>query len=122
MVEVTDSAIKNIKAYLAQNNIDSAIRVAMMGGCGGPSLGLAIDESTPNDQVHEQDDLRFLVDKELLTQCGSVKIDFVEPTATSGCGCGGGGGYVVSSANPLAGAGGGCGCSGGSCSSSGCDC
>ena len=118
MVEVTEIAIKNIKEYLSQNNIDSAIRVAMMGGCGGPSLGLPIDESKSTDEVHEQDDLRFLVDKDLLAQCGSVKIDFVEPKATSGCGCSGGGGYVVSSANPIAGAGGGC---GGSCSS-GCGC
>jgi len=119
MVEVTDNAIKNIKAYLAANNIDSAIRVAMMGGCGGPSLGLAIDESKPGDQVHEQEDVRFLVDKDLLAQCGSVKIDFVEPQTTEGgCGCGGGGGYKVSSANPLADAGGGC---GGSCAS-GCSC
>lgn len=32
MLEVTDLAAKNIKSYLDQNNIDSAIRVAMMQG------------------------------------------------------------------------------------------
>jgi len=32
MLAVTDSAIKNLKSYLEQNNIDSAIRVAIMQG------------------------------------------------------------------------------------------
>jgi len=32
MLEVTDLATKNLKSYLDQNNIDSAIRVAIMQG------------------------------------------------------------------------------------------
>jgi len=32
MLEVTDLAIENIKAYMEQNNIDSALRVALMQG------------------------------------------------------------------------------------------
>ena len=32
MLEVTDLAAQNIKNYLDQNNIDSAIRVALMQG------------------------------------------------------------------------------------------
>ncbi len=32
MFEVTDVAIKNLKAYMEQNNIDSAIRIALMQG------------------------------------------------------------------------------------------
>ncbi|MFH1217545.1 MAG: Fe-S cluster assembly protein HesB [Pseudomonadota bacterium] len=32
MLNVTDLAIKNLKAYMEQNNIDSAIRVALMQG------------------------------------------------------------------------------------------
>ena len=32
MLEVTDLAIKNLKAYMADNNIDSPIRVALMSG------------------------------------------------------------------------------------------
>ena len=118
MIEVTELAIKNILAYLAQNNIDSAIRVAVKGGCGGPSLGLALDDAKDGDEIHEQGALRVVIGRELLAQCGSGKIDFIEPKAGAGCGCGGGGGYQVSSAKPLTGAGGGC---GGTCSS-GCGC
>ena len=32
MLEVTDLAIKNLKSYMAENNVDSAIRVALMQG------------------------------------------------------------------------------------------
>lgn len=32
MLEVTSSAIQNLKSYLSQNNIDSAVRVALMQG------------------------------------------------------------------------------------------
>ena len=32
MLEVTDLAIKNLKDYMDQNNIDSALRVALMQG------------------------------------------------------------------------------------------
>ncbi len=32
MFEVTDSAITNLKTYLSQNNIDSAVRIALMQG------------------------------------------------------------------------------------------
>ena len=32
MLEVTGSAVENLKSYLAQNNIESAVRIAMMQG------------------------------------------------------------------------------------------
>lgn len=32
MLEVTDLAVSNLKDYMAQNNVDSALRVALMQG------------------------------------------------------------------------------------------
>lgn len=32
MLEVTDLAVKNLKAYMRENNIDSPLRVALMRG------------------------------------------------------------------------------------------
>ncbi|PIE59324.1 MAG: Fe-S cluster assembly protein HesB [Desulfobulbus propionicus] len=32
MFEVTESAVKNLKSYKEQNNIESAIRIALMQG------------------------------------------------------------------------------------------
>jgi Fe-S cluster assembly iron-binding protein IscA len=100
MFEITDLAASNLRAYLDQNKVDSAIRIALMqGGCSGPSLGLALDEAKASDKVFEEGTLKFLVDGDLLDKCGTVKV-----------------GFAITSANSL-GTGGGC-CSGGSCGGS----
>ena len=108
MFEVTDLAIKNLKAYMEQNSIDSAIRIALMqGGWSGPSLGLALDEPKDSDKVFDQDELKFLIEAGLLTSCGSIKVDFVDAGPRSG--------FSISSSIPLGGSGA-CGSCGGSCS------
>ena len=56
----------------------------------------------------EEGDLKFLVDGDLLTRCGAVKVDFIEAGSRSG--------FAITAANSL-GTGGGC-CSGGSCGGS----
>ena len=107
MLEVTELATQNLKSYMEENNIDSALRVAIMGGgWAGPSLGLALDEPKDNDAKYEQDGLTFVVDNGLLTTCGSIKIDFVDAGMRSG--------FSISSTNPI----GGGGCSSASCGSS----
>jgi iron-sulfur cluster assembly protein len=109
MFEVTESAVENLKAYLSQNNIDSAVRVALMqGGWAGPSLGLALDESKENDEIFKEDELTFLVEQNLLNTCGSIKIDFIDAGYRSG--------FSITSANPI----GGGGCSSGSCATGSC--
>jgi iron-sulfur cluster assembly protein len=106
---VTDLAVSKLKEYMAQNNIDSALRVALMqGGCSGPSLGLALDEPKDNDKIFENNSLKFLIEKGLLETCGSVKVEYLDAGPRSGFG--------ITSAKPLGG-GGGC---GGSCSSGTC--
>jgi iron-sulfur cluster assembly protein len=120
MLEVSDLAVTKVKEYLAENNITSAVRVAIMsGGCSGPALSLALDEKKDSDTVFEFDGLKFLVDGAVTTNCGAIKVDYVEET--SGCGCsgssGGGAGFSVSSERPLSTGGGGC---GGSCGSGSC--
>lgn len=114
MLEVTETAGQKLKEYLEQNKIESAVRVALMSGCGGPSLGLALDESKQTDAAVDREGVRVLIDNDLLAQCGGVRVDFVEG---SGCGCSSG--FSVTSSIPLKGAAGGC---GGSCSSGSCGC
>lgn len=113
MLEVTEKAGQKLKEYLEQNKIESAVRVALMGGCGGPSLGLALDLSKESDTSTDRDGIRVIIDSELLGQCGVVRVDYSDG---SGCGCSGGG-FSVTSSVPLPSAAGGC---GGSCSSGGC--
>ena len=106
---VTDLAVTKLKEYLSQNNITSALRVALMqGGWAGPSLGLALDEPKEDDKVYDQDDLTFLVEESLLETCGAINVEYVDAGPRSGFG--------ITSANPV----GGGGCSSGSCSSGDC--
>ena len=109
MFTITELAAGNLRAYLEQNKVDSPIRIALMqGGCSGPSLGLALDEAKEQDKVFAENNLTFLVDGDLLEQCGAVKVGFTEAGSRSG--------YAITAANTL-GTGGGC-CSGGSCGGS----
>ncbi|MBM9537854.1 hypothetical protein JWG43_12300 [Desulfobulbus alkaliphilus] len=65
---------------------------------------MALDEPKDNDKVYEENGLQFLVDENLLEQCGAVKVDFIEAGYRSG--------FSITSANPIG--------SGGSCSSGSC--
>ncbi|MCW5201929.1 IscA/HesB family protein [Desulfobulbus sp. US1] len=118
MLEVTETAITNVKEYLREQNIESAVRIVMMsGGCSGPGLGLALDEAKENDLTSEQDGVNFLVEKVLAETCGTITVDFTEASG-SGCGCSGGG-FSIKSEKPLSGddekSGCGCSCTSGSC-------
>jgi len=123
VVEITEAAEAALKQYFEQNNfdIDAPVRVRKHTGCGGTSLALAFDDPGPGDKTFTRNGMNFIVDEGLLGECGSIKIDFAEPTPGDGCGCSGGGGLSITSANPIAettGPGGGCGCSSsGSCGS-----
>jgi len=105
--------MQKIKDYLSRNNIDSAIRVTLMeGGCSGPALGIVLDKATGDDRLFASEGVDFIIHESLLTDCGSVKIDFIEPDGSDcGCGCGGGGGFEITSERPVAPT---CGCSCGS--------
>ena len=37
---------------------------------------MALDEPKDNDEVHEDEAFSIVVDKQLLTECGGVNIDF----------------------------------------------
>jgi iron-sulfur cluster assembly accessory protein len=116
MLEVTQSALANVKNYLDQQKIDSAVRVNLMSGsCAGPRLGLAIDDANAkdNDHIFDHGGVIFLVDKGVAETCGAIKVDFIEEK-DAGCGCGGGG-FVITNEKPLSGSSCGCSCSSGSC-------
>ncbi len=113
MLEVTKLAVENVKDYMRQEKIDSAIRVTLMsGGYAGPSLGLGVDEARDNDHSFDHDGVSFVVDKGLAKTCGSIKVDFIDKQDDGCCN----GGFAVTSEKPLSGEGCGCSCTSGSCS------
>ncbi len=106
MFEITKAAADNLKAYLEQNKVDSAVRVALMqGGCSGSALGLALDEAKDADKVFAEDSLKFIISEDLLSQCGAIKVDFIDAGYRSG--------FSITSDKPIGG--GGCGSCSGSC-------
>lgn len=102
MLELTDSARKELEAYFAGKE-KSSIRIYLApGGCCGPRLALALDAATDQDQAEEQGGFTFCINKDLLAQVQGVKIDLTQM------------GFSVDPVAPLPQSGGGCGsCSGG---------
>ena len=119
MLQVTESAIENLKEYLEKNDINSAVRVVLQSSCSGTNLSLGLDDKKASDKVFENDGVTFLVEDAIFATTGAIKVDFIK---SSGCGCGGAsgsGGFAVSSEKKLSRAGS---CSIGSCSTGSCGC
>ena len=71
---------------------------------------MALDEPKDSDLKVEEGGLTFLVDSDLMKNCGDIKIDFADSGMRSG--------FTISSRIPVSGGGGGCssgGCGSGSC-------
>ena len=110
MLEVTNQANEKLVEYMQSNNLRSALRIFLtQGGCSGPALALALDERKQDDEQFLFEPLTFVVEKALMTQCGSITVDFIDAGSRSG--------FSVQSSIPLPGGGG---CSSGSCGSGGC--
>lgn len=105
-VKVTDSAVKEFKKALKENNMsleEHVVRVSVQaGGCSGFSYGLGFetnDELNPDQDVVENfEGLKVVVDKKSLLFLDGTTIDWVEdlnqrgfkfnnPNATKTCGC-----------------------------------
>jgi iron-sulfur cluster assembly protein len=99
MLEITDLATEKLKEYLTERKITGPVRVAVMQGCAGASLGLTLDEQRTDDTLVELDGLQVIMDSKLLRECGRTRVDF-KTASGSGCGCGGGG-FIVASEIPL---------------------
>lgn len=107
MIELTPEAQKELEAYF-EGKDKGTIRIYLApGGCSGPRLALALDETGADDSEEEAGGFKFCINKELLDQIKGAKIELtpmgfmVEPenplpeSAGGGCGgcCGGCGGH-----------------------------
>ena len=92
MLEVSEAALVTIKEWLQPKKNLPSVRVTVKdGSCSGPSLRISVDEAEEGDQIFEMPGVRFVVDKELLSSCGSIQIDHSASQNTCCCsgGCGG---------------------------------
>lgn len=86
-----------------------SIRIYLASGCGGPRLGLALDDTKDSDQVFEIEGYSFLMENDLFEQAKPVTVTFDQ-----------GMGFAVQSSIVFPESGDGCSSGGGGCSSCGC--
>lgn len=101
-VHFTDSAMNEIKRLIAAEGFDNTkkLRVGVKGGgCSGMTYVLDFDAVKNNDDLFEQEDLQFIIDKAHGIYLFGMEIDwegglnsrgftFKNPNASSTCGCG----------------------------------
>ncbi|WP_417909521.1 IscA/HesB family protein [Candidatus Electronema sp. PJ] len=99
MLAISSAALEQLKGYLDDQLINSAIRITLMkGSCAGRNLRFTVDEARGNDYIIKQDGIQFLLDKRLAADCGLITIDFDERFDHCPC-CGRDGGFRFSSEN-----------------------
>ncbi|MDR1856493.1 MAG: IscA/HesB family protein [Desulfovibrio sp.] len=74
MLELTDSARKELEAYF-ENKEKATIRIYAANGCCGARLALALDDATPDDHTEEKGGFTFCMNKELLSQVQGVTVN-----------------------------------------------
>ncbi len=106
MFSVSEKASEMIKEFLKDQKETPSIRIFIQeGGCSGPSLGMALDESKENDEVFEDRGVTFLIEKELFEMAKPIAVEFITTPRGSG--------FKLNSS--MVQEGGGCGSCGGSC-------
>ncbi len=104
MLEVTQEAQAQVKAYFADKPIQPIRIFLHNSGCGGPQIVMALDTPKEDDETFSVGEFEFLVDKTFLTQAQPIKVDF-HPT-----------GFKITSSMELPQGCGGCGSSSNCCS------
>lgn len=90
MLEITDLAKTQLKAFKEGENTELPIRIAIMSGAAGkPNLGVMPDEALENDEIQEFDGVQVIIDKGLLEYCKKITVDYVK-MESSGCSIDGG--------------------------------
>ena len=85
MLEVTEKANEMIKEFLKDRDEIPAIRIMLsQGGWAGPSLGMALDEQRDQDEVFDDNGLKFVVEKDLFERAKPMKVDYVNSPMGSG--------------------------------------
>jgi iron-sulfur cluster assembly accessory protein len=105
MVEITDSAVQELKSLMeSENKEDYALRIFVAGiGCSGVQYGMALDNEKNDDDVTvTSKEVKVVMAPDVVEELNEAKIDFIEspegkgfiidnPKAVSACGsCGSG--------------------------------
>jgi len=86
MLNVTEKANEMIGNFLKGKEGPSYIRVFLSQGgcCSGPSLGMALDEPKVNDEIIKNNEITYLIEKDLYDKIKPINIDFIDSSMGSG--------------------------------------
>lgn len=78
MLKVTATAQKEFNDYFKEKEV-KPVRIFLSNqGCGGPSIGLAVDELKENDIFYDIGGIKYIVNKELMLNARPIEIDYKE--------------------------------------------
>jgi len=86
MLNITEKANEMIGSFLKGKEEPSYVRIFLSQGgcCSGPSLGMALDEPNVNDEVIKDNNITYLIEKDLYNQIKPINIDFIDSAMGSG--------------------------------------
>lgn len=85
MIEVTGKASEAVKKVMEERSLEGSLRVFLnAGGCGGPSLAMAIDEAHDDDLTFDVAGMSYVISRELDEKSGGVTIDYMDQGYATG--------------------------------------
>ena len=86
MLQITQKANEMISSFLKERGELAYVRIFLSDGgcCSGPSLGMALDEPQDNDEIIKDNEITYLIDKDLLNRAKPINIDFIDSAMGSG--------------------------------------
>ncbi|MCG8685763.1 MAG: IscA/HesB family protein [Desulfobacterales bacterium] len=94
MIKVSEAAQQQVNAYFEGKNVQPVRIFLNNGGCGGPSLAMALDQTTEKDAVFTHGGIDYIMDKTLLESANPVIVDYsgmgfrLDSSLELGGGCG----------------------------------
>ncbi|HCY83746.1 MAG TPA: adhesin [Desulfobacteraceae bacterium] len=76
MINVSKLASEQVKAYFDGKDVQPVRIFLNSGGCGGPSLAMALDQINDTDAVFTHEGIDYIMEKSLLAQASPVTIDY----------------------------------------------
>lgn len=76
MITVTETAQEQVKAYFEGREVQPVRIFLNQGGCGGPSLAMALDQINDNDAVFTHEGIDYIMEKSLMKEAAPVDVDY----------------------------------------------
>jgi len=76
MIKVSEAAQEQVKAYFEGKKVQPVRIFLNNGGCGGPSLAMALDEKKEDDAGFTHGGVEYIMEKLLFKKASPVTVDY----------------------------------------------